>query len=123
MCVLFYCSHAYVGAGDEFLRWSFQQSDKRTFSRSSRTKGDAPELLRNIEESHSRLNAVAMFFLKRSFKHIRWATFFVSACDSVAVLIWCTSDGRLIPKGSETGAETLRFDLLANNAKRFVMLF
>lgn len=85
-----------LGAGDDFLRWSYEQhEDKKRFSSTTLTgisgisskkknnKADPPELLRNIEEGHSKLNAVAMFFLKRSFKHIRYCYFLCTKCNTI----------------------------------------
>jgi len=44
---------------------------------------DPPELVRAFEEYYSKLNAVAMFFLKRSFKHVRLVCMYVH-------LLYCT---------------------------------
>jgi len=56
-----------IGPGEDFLRWSFEQANSR---RSGNRKTDAPQLALAIEESAAKVNAVAMFFLKRSFKHV-----------------------------------------------------
>jgi hypothetical protein len=61
-----------AGAGEDFLRWSFEQANPRRSGKHGR--GDPPELTRSIEEGAAKLNAVAMFFLKRSFKHVRFVT-------------------------------------------------
>jgi hypothetical protein len=37
----------------------------------SHGKRDPPEVARAIEEGAAKLNAVAMFFLKKGFKHVR----------------------------------------------------
>ena len=64
------CAHC-LGAGEDFLRWSHEQAAPRRFSGKKTGRADPPELLRAFEESDAKLNAVAMFFLKRSFKHVR----------------------------------------------------
>jgi hypothetical protein len=60
----------YAGAGEGFTRWLFEQKNGRRKKSSSSV--DPPELASAIEEQYSRLNMVAMLFLKRSFKHVRY---------------------------------------------------
>lgn len=82
-----------TGAGEDYLHWLYDQQQKQqnkhhykgngsryrrsSSSGSSRSRRNSneeqlpPELARSLEDHLSRLNAVAMFFLKRSFKHIR----------------------------------------------------
>ena len=76
-----------IGAGEGFVRWEYEQNHKKRANsryiggggnssnkRNSSGGGkmtDPPELQHLLEEHNSRLDAVAMFFLKRSFKHVR----------------------------------------------------
>jgi hypothetical protein len=71
------------GAGDDFARWQHEQQHHTQARRSSTAAGlvrpastshgrrDPPEVSRAIEEGAAKLNAVAMFFLKKGFKHVR----------------------------------------------------
>lgn len=65
-----------TGAGDDFVRWVHeqQQAQSRRSSGAGQARGktDPPEVVRAIEEGAARLNAVAMFFLKKGFKHVRY---------------------------------------------------
>ena len=78
----------FLGAGEGYLRWVHEQQSSSKYRKyqnnpvpvtggAGNTGGasirarDPPELVRAFEDYYSKLNAVAMFFLKRSFKHVR----------------------------------------------------
>ena len=69
-----------IGVGEKYIRWRFEQrspADRWTSSssRSKKKEEEASEdasssLGRQLDEYHGKLNAVAMFFLKKSFHNI-----------------------------------------------------
>jgi len=59
-----------IGVGEKYIRWRFERSHADRQSSGPQSSEDAFELDRQLEEYHGKLNAVAMFFLKKSFSNI-----------------------------------------------------
>lgn len=66
-----------IGAGEDYLRWQYEQEHPSFRRKRERMEAagrgkppDPASLTQSIDEEKSRMNAVAMFFLKKSFPHI-----------------------------------------------------
>jgi hypothetical protein len=61
--------HLFIGPGDEYCSWFVRERQSKKSTRNP--KRELAEINRAIAESKNRVNAIAMFLIKKSFRFIR----------------------------------------------------
>ena len=70
MCSIFGLLYRYLGVGSEYYRWVQSQSEDTTKADGS-SSGQSTASFDNIRRETEKLNSVATFFMKKSFKNVR----------------------------------------------------